>query len=132
MKYADLDFSHHPHVIVRVNPIDPTEQQFEAYLEELTKVAHTMKNGVLIFEISQAKFLPSEKRIKIGNWLKTHAETVKKNMYGLCYVNNAFIPMTILKGILLVNKPPVPYTVVSSASEALAWAKEKMAGDTRS
>lgn len=132
MKYADLDFSHHPHVIVRVNSIDPNDQQFEDYLEELTKVAHTMKKGVLIFEISQAKFLSSEKRIKIGNWLKTHAETVKKNMYGLCYVNNAFIPMTILKGILLVNKPPVPYTVVSSASEALAWAKEKMAGDPRS
>jgi hypothetical protein len=129
MKYADLDFSHNPIVIVRVNPIDPTEQQFEEYLEELTKVAYEMKNGVLIFQISNGKFLPSEKRIKIGNWLKTHTEIIKKNMHGLCYVNNSFIPMTILKGILLVNKPPVPYAVLSSENEALAWAKEKMAGD---
>ncbi|NBP71352.1 MAG: hypothetical protein EBR30_20815 [Cytophagia bacterium] len=132
MKYADLDFSHQPHVIVRVNPIDPTEQQFENYLEELNKVAHEMKNGVLIFEISKAKFLSSEKRIKIGNWLKTHDAIVKKNICGFCYVNTAFIPMTILKGILMVNKPPVPYTVLSSEKEAMAWAKEKMAGDNRS
>lgn len=126
MKYADLDFSQNPIVIVRINPIDPTEQQFEEYLEELTKVAKEMKNGVLIFQISNGKFLPSEKRIKIGNWIKTHTEIMKKNMYGICYVNTSFIPMTILKGILLVNKPPISYAVLGSESEGIAWAKEKI------
>ncbi|WP_160118683.1 hypothetical protein [Chryseotalea sanaruensis] len=52
---------------------------------------------------------------------------MKKNMHGFCYINNSFIPMTILKGILLANKPPVPYTVVGSESEGIAWAKEKIA-----
>ncbi len=128
MKYADLDFTHNPIVIVRVNPIDPSEQQFEEYLQDLTKVAHEMKNGVLIFQISNAKFLPSEKRIKIGNWIKTHTEIMKKNMHGVCYINTSFIPMTILKGILLANKPPVPYAVLGSESEGIAWAKEMIAG----
>lgn len=128
MKYADLDFTYEPIVIARINPIEPSEQQFEAYLQDLTKVAKEMKNGVLVFQISNAKFLPSEKRIKIGNWIKTHTEIMKKNMCGVCYINTSFLPMTILKGILLVNKPPVPYTVMGSESEGIAWAKERMAG----
>jgi hypothetical protein len=128
MKYADLDFSHNPIVIVRVNPIDPSEQQFEEYLQELTKVVKEMKNGVLIFQVSNGKFLSSEKRIKIGNWIKTHTDVMKKNMYGVCYVNTSFIAMTILKGIFLVNKPPIPSVVLPSESEGIAWAKEKIAG----
>lgn len=127
MKYADLDFSHNPIVIVRVNPIDPSEQQFEAYLQDLTKLAHEMKHGVLIFQISKAKLLSAEKRIKIGNWIKTNADVMKKNMYGVCYVNTSFLAMTILKGIFLINKPPIPYAVLGTESEGLAWAKERIA-----
>ncbi|GCC52788.1 hypothetical protein SanaruYs_30270 [Chryseotalea sanaruensis] len=43
MKYADLDFSQNQIVIVRVNPIDPTEQQFEDYIKDLTKAVKEMK-----------------------------------------------------------------------------------------
>jgi hypothetical protein len=128
MKYAELDFSHHPIVIVRVNSIEPSDQQFEEYLQELTKVVKEIKNGVLIFQLSNGKFLASEKRIKIGNWIKEHAEIMKQNMYGVCYVNTSFIAMTILKGIFLVNKPPIPSVVLASESEGIAWAKERIAG----
>lgn len=125
MKYATLDFSNNPFVIVRVSSIDPTDQQFEEYIKELTKALTEMENGFLIYQLSEAKFLPATKRIKLSNWIKNHTELMKKNMVGICFVNTGFIAMTVLKGIMLTNKPPIPYAVLSSENEAFAWA-EKM------
>jgi hypothetical protein len=126
MKYADIDYSKDPIVIVRINPMEPTDQQFDEYLSSLDAVLGRMKRGALIIQISQGKFLPSEKRIKLGNWSKINTQSIKEKMVGLCYINSAFLPATILKGILLVNTPPVPYTVVKTEEEAFAWAGEKL------
>lgn len=126
MNYVDIDYTNDPIVILTVKPIEPTDQQFDEYLASLDVVLGKMNYGVLIIQISQGKFLSSEKRIKLGNWSKRNATIMKQCMAGLCYINSAFLPATILKGILLVNTPPIPYTVVKTENEALTWAKERL------
>lgn len=126
MKYHSIDRSRLPIAIVQINPIDPSDEEFDLYFQELSQLISEMKKGVLIHILSDAKFLPSDKRIKIGNVLKDPTGEMKKNLAGMAYVNSAFIPATILKGIFLVNPPPVPYSIVSSLEEALKWARQQM------
>lgn len=126
MKYAEIDYSRDPIVMATISPIEPTDAQFDEYLASLDALLGKMKYGVLIIQISQGKFLTSEKRIQLGNWGKRNTALIKQRMAGLCYINSAFLPATILKGILLVNTPPVPYTVVKTEAEAFAWASEKI------
>ncbi len=125
MKYHTIDNSRFPIVIIRINPISPTDQQFDEYFNEVTQLITQMKKGVIIHILSEAKFLSADKRIKIGNLYKDHGKMLQQNLAGMGYVNSAIIPMTILKGIFLVNKPPVPYTVVSTLDEALKWAEQQ-------
>ncbi|NBW34411.1 MAG: hypothetical protein EBR30_05210 [Cytophagia bacterium] len=130
MKYHSIDRSKFPIVIVKINPIDPNDEQFDEYIKEVTQVMLEMEGGILIHILTESKFLPTEKRVKIGNLFKDNADLFKNSLAGLGYVNSAFIPLTILKGIFLVNKPPVPYTVVSTLEDALKWADQRLKEQT--
>lgn len=123
MKYADIE-KREGLILVRINAIDPTEAQFDEYIASTLEAVKEIKNGVLLHNISKGKFLTSEQRIKIGSLYREYGDVFRANLAGMAFVNNAFIPMTILKGVFLVNKPPVAYCVVSSEDEALAWANE--------
>lgn len=126
VNYAEVDTTLSPIIILRIAPIEPTDEQFEGYFTALNEVMESTRKGVLILQISKAKFLSAERRIRIGTWLKENDKRLRESFVGFCYVNSAFIPMTILKGILLVNPPPVPHAVVGTEVEAINWAHEKL------
>ena len=39
----------------------------------------------------------------------------------MVFVNNSVVMSMILKGVLLISKPPVDYIVVRTIDEALTW-----------
>jgi hypothetical protein len=124
-RYSHFDCTQFPIVVVRIQPITPTEAEFDEYVEIGTDVMRKLAGGVIIHNVTEGKFLTSRQRIAIGNLYKDEREMISK-LKGMGYVNSAFIPMTMLKGIFLINKPPVDYTVVSTEAEAIVWAKSKL------
>jgi hypothetical protein len=123
--YAEYDSSLHPVVIARIKPIEPTPQEFDQYIQAAKEVIRNLAGGVMVFNVSDGKFLSSEQRIKLGKLFKDEREALLR-LKGMAYVNAAIIPMTMLKAIFLVNKPPVDYTVVSTEADAISWAKKKL------
>jgi hypothetical protein len=99
MVYHTIDDSNHPIFIIRINPVDPSDEEFDAYIKTTFELVKTVPRGALIFNITKAKFLSSNKRIKIANMFKVHRSLFVNNVAGIVYVNSSFIPMTILKGI---------------------------------
>lgn len=123
MKYCSIDKTLPNIVIIRINPIEPTPAVFDEYILEMKKLIKDSQQAVLVHNVSQGKFLTSEQRIKIGNLYKEQHTEFKSKIIGHAFVNSSFIQMTILKGIFLVNRPPVDYVVVSSEQEAVEWAR---------
>ena len=125
-KFADVDKSKFPFIIVTLKPIEPTKAEFLEHLAELTEIITNNKDFVLVLDISKSKFLPSELRIEAGNWTKRESETFIKNVKGFAFVNNSVVMAMIVKGVLLIAKPPIDYIVVKTMEEAIEWGSKKI------
>ena len=100
---------------------DPTEQQFEAYLKELKALlVNRTEPMVLILDGSEAKYLSSKLRIRQGNWIKEHIGLIQHTCLKWNYVINSPLVKFIMKGIFLVQKPPVEYAVYTDVHAAVA------------
>ncbi len=130
MKYATVDGSQKPILHIVINGIDPTPEQLDEHFAEwkamLEELADFPYPCVIIVDATQSKFLSSEVRIKIGKFLNDNDVLMKKHIKLIVQVISNPLINIILKGILLVQKPSVPQTVVNSMSKALALASENL------
>ncbi len=130
-KYAEIDTRHYPIVIATLQAFEPTVTEFQEHLDELSYIIKTHQHFVMILDISQSKFLPSEMRIMAGNWLKQEAGMMRKNMRGMVMLNNSMVMGMILKGVLLISRPSVDYLVANSKEEAITWATRLLSTQTK-
>ena len=126
MKYFEIDKTHFPVILIRINPIEMSLKDQQEYLEKVYELVEQFPGLVLITDISKGKPLSSEVRIYQGNWNKKHEAFLKQRLNGLVFVNESIIMTIVLKGIFLVQKPPVTHTVVTNLEDALQWALEKV------
>jgi hypothetical protein len=127
MELATFDISRLPTFIMTLNPVEPTAALMDKNFIEVDKILNQIKDkkGFQIVNLLNAKYLNSDLRIKQGNWLKEKDSLIKEKLEGVVIVNNSMIMTIVVKGILLIKKPPVPMYFVKTVEEALALADEK-------
>jgi hypothetical protein len=110
----------------KINSIDPTPSEFDEYLKIHTSEIFTSTRVALLYDISEGKFLTSEQRIRLGKMISQNADSMKKSIACVAYVNTSVMAGIILKGILLVSPMPVPSKVFTTTEGALAWCNEML------
>jgi len=124
MKYAEIDTSNFPIIIVTFANFEPKASDFEAYLSDLENLYLHYKDFVLIFNASAARYLPSNLRVRQGYWLKENAEKIKRNCLGTAYFIPNILTNALLNCIFAISKPMVPYTVTTTFDKAMVWSKD--------
>lgn len=124
--YASFDLSNPKCIRVVYSAKEPTKQELEEFLAFSTKILLEYKNFVIVSDVSKMKYLASEHRIKLGNWLKKHDTLIKERCLGTVYVVSSSIGRIILNGVFLVNKPLIPRVIVPSMAEAEDWARKRL------
>ncbi len=124
--YTQLDESSFPIVTVRFTGESATDENFQAYLDEVKSVYDRKAALVLIFDARKA-VLPGLKQQKIqAQWLKDHDQMMRTYCKGTAYVINHRMIRTVLRAIFSFQAQPVPYIVVGTVEEAADWAKEQL------
>lgn len=126
MKYVEIDKSNEPVVVYEFSSKDPTPQEFDAYIKDLTEDVHNLNGVVMVNDLSNAKYLSSENRIKAGKVIKDNEAVVKKNIVAIVYVMPSVVLNMLLKGIFAIKKPPVEVKIVKTRAEAMQWASSKV------
>lgn len=124
MKYFSEDISQWPLHITKLNPIEPSEKEFDEYLSYLGSLLEKRERYADILLMSEGKYLPSNLRIKMGNWVKVNKENLLKYQACMAFVNESIIMNVVLKSIFIVSPPLSPYIVTSKFDEALNFAKK--------
>src|SRR6056297_806352 len=120
-KYATIDSTQFPLILVRFTGEKATDENFPLYLQEV-EAAYDRKNKIgILFDATEAT-LPGLKYQKMqAQWLKDH----KSLMQNYCAVTTYVIPhlMTrdVLKGIFALQNQPVPCTVCGNMGEGEEW-----------
>lgn len=112
-----------PLVTIKLNNDIETEDQLEAFLEELSDFYASNKQIVVIYYLGALKSMPSKVRIQLGHWIKENNELVKSSVLGTCYVIPNIISRLMINSIFLVQKPSWNHKVTPNEEEAIKWAK---------
>ena len=128
MEIANFDFSNLPIVVITVTPVEPTEATYDEFLRKMSKtVNEAVEKIAIITDLTQGKYLKSELRIKMGNWLKDNEVLLKEKVEVMCLVNKSAIVNIVIKGVFLIKKPAVPTQIFSTLEQAIQWSDEKLA-----
>ncbi len=127
MKFVEFDLKDYPIVVNRFSAKEPTNDEFDAWIKEMITYITEKKGIVLVQELTNAKYLSSENRIKVGNIFKKYEKEIKENVIGIAYIVPSVIVNMLLKGIFAIKKPATDYKVVKTEEEAKKWANEKLA-----
>lgn len=121
-KYAHIDQTDSPVIIIRFNSFEPTLPEFNEYLDDLKNLLSEKKITVQIYDASNSKYLSSQLRIRQGNWIKENNALIKQSTLGTAYIIPSAMARMMLNGIFLIQQPTVKYTVVATMEEAKEWA----------
>ena len=81
----------------------------------------------MLMDVAQAK--PPEARVLnvFGDFAKVHVADDRRVNAGFAYVATSMLVKVVLKGFFALQPPSVPYTVVGSRDEAVAWCRQRLA-----
>lgn len=124
--YCTFQKVHEGIFVAQFSNMEPTENQFEEYLDGLLKLYHENHDFILVVDGSDVKYLESKFRTRMGKWMSENENLIIEKCRGNIYVVPNPLVKYFLQGIFLVKKPPVPFRIVSNYPEALEKAKSML------
>ncbi len=117
-----FDRSRWPIIVVELEG-KPSDADLDEYLGELTALLHQDERGVVIVDMTRARPSSPEQRKRIGEWMRTHRAELAARGVGAAFVIASAMFRFVLSSIFLIQRPPMPYTVVATLDEAIGWAR---------
>ncbi|MEM6643584.1 MAG: STAS/SEC14 domain-containing protein [Bacteroidota bacterium] len=122
--YATFDRTHFPFIKITITGTSATEENFKAYLSDLSKNYAEKERIKILFDASKATF-PGFKFQKMqSDWIKENEHLMKNYCAGTAYVIPNAIIRTALNLIFKLQPQPVPYKVVSNQDDANIWLQQ--------
>lgn len=117
--------------IVYVTPTTiATDDQYRAYLREMTRVMHDEFHGFrrsVIFDGRTAVASTAAQRKLQAQWLGQSAELLKRTTAGIGFVFDHPVIRGAMKAVFWLQPSPVPFRVFSTLGDAQDWAERQFA-----
>jgi hypothetical protein len=125
-KFIEIDDSRFPIVIATFQNFVPTNEEFLQMQADLQTFDASHTNFTQIIDLSKMPFLPSEFRIAQAKWAAANDALFIQQKMKIVFSTPSFIAQMMLKGVFLLYKPGVPFTVVSSIEEGVRWSEAQV------
>ncbi len=125
MSSIEFDDSRFPIVRVKFEGV-ATNEEFERYLESMTKLLLRRQINVTVLDASRAGMSPPIQRKRQAEWMKEHDAELRRYSKGTAFVITSTLIRGALTAILWLQPMAVPHVVVATVEEAEAWARGKL------
>ncbi|MDN5200769.1 hypothetical protein QQ008_05340 [Fulvivirgaceae bacterium BMA10] len=121
-KYAVIDTTNLPLVLVTYKNMDPTLEEYKAYASELFEVVRNNTGLLILHEASKTKkYLRGDVRAEITRQMKTTEEISKQNVRAQAIIVSSTIAKIVTRTIFAIRKPAVLTKVFDKPEQGLAW-----------
>ena len=128
----ELDFSSLPIVYLRV-PTQLDEAAIQHFFESAKPQLESAKEPfALIIELADLRRLKPRHGRSIARWLKEHQALLLKSCVAQAFVVNTALQRQIVKGLFLVQPPPLPCATFCQIDEAQAWLRDHLPANSTS
>jgi len=127
MRIAKIDTSVPQRVLVTFHPVDGTVEEFQEYMEALINIIKNLKErSVVIFDGSNGKFIDSDCRMVIVQYLKENKTVYQEKVISSIAVTASSISTVVLKLLMPMMDKEIRSEVFSSLNDAIKWADRKI------
>ena len=123
-QYATVDESSFPLVSVTFTGNKSTDENFQAYLNQVKASYRKEEKLALIFDASTASVPGFSHQKMQADWLKENETLMKSYCAGTAYIIPNLVIRGILKMIFSIQKQPVPYRIFEKKEDGVAWLRE--------
>ncbi len=109
-----------------IHGVEPTDQEVNEWIGIVEKILAERQRVASIYQMANMKFLKSDHRIMIGNWLKKESVNIRTKTIAVGYCTDSVLGKMVLSGIFLVQKPEFPYMTSTNKEDVLKWIDEQM------
>ncbi|MBN2347585.1 MAG: hypothetical protein JXJ22_02035 [Bacteroidales bacterium] len=110
--------------IIRFKSVEPSQLQFEEFLNQLYSLYSQNSQLILIFDGSKARYIHTRLRHIYAKWIERYEDMIKSTCLLHIYVSNNLVTNYIFRELFLAKAPPVLYNTVRNMDEALRKAFE--------
>ena len=120
-----FDRSRWPIIVVELEGA-PSDADVDEYLRGLTALLQEDAHGVVIVDMTRARPSSPGQRKRIGEWMRTYREKLAKQGLGAAFVISSAVFRFVLSSLFLIQRLPMPYTVVATLPDAIGWAQKQL------
>lgn len=124
--FAHIDQTEFPLVIITFSGERPSEENFQAYLDHITKIYHREEPFIVVVDASQAVLPALKYQRQQAQWMADHLELIESYCRGTAYIIPNDIMRTLLKAIFAIQQQSVPYEIFATLEGGMAWAKSRL------
>ncbi len=130
MRFAEIDSTHFPVVIVSINPVNATLAEASVHMAEALQFVRSQTNKfVAVYDLTHIRMVSKEINLQFGKWMEIHQDEFRKHLTGIAYVSPSMITSVILKTIFMIAPPPAPHhAVLGNLPQAINWAHTVLEG----
>ena len=103
-----------------------SEPEFDQYLASMTQIISRAEKTLTILDARRAIRSPPSQRKKQADWIKMHADQLRRYSLGTAFVLTSPLVRGVLTAILWLQPLPSDYVVVGTMAEAEDWAAAKL------
>jgi hypothetical protein len=122
----EIDGSQDSLVVVRFHR-GPTDEQFRQYLADYTLVLEEQPRFGAVFVTTPEMPMTPPRQVRLqAQFMKQCRERIEQRVVGIAFSLPSPLMRGVLRGVLMIQPMPVPYTVVGTEAEGVAWVKARL------
>lgn len=104
-----------------------TEEEFNAYLAEYTRIVETEPRFGAVFVTAPSVPMPPPRQVRQqAAFMKDYRAMIEQRLVGVAFALPSPLMRGVLRGILMIQPMPCPHTVLGTEAEGVAWLKARL------
>lgn len=119
--YLTFDQSTRPLIHAYIHPIEPTQDQWNAFMTEFDDLLNGDQPFAILFDLSHAKLVSMSMVHQFATFMKAHDEQFKQKIIASAVLSNNTLVRGILDILFTIRKPSKPNIVTKNSAKASSF-----------
>ncbi len=117
-EYVTFDQSTRPLVYAVINPIEPTQAIWDAFMQDFEALLRREEPFAILFDLTQAKLISMGMVQQLAGFMKANDALLKSRIIASAVLSNSTLVRGILDILFAIRKPSKPNIVTKHSEKA--------------
>ncbi len=124
--YFSLEATDFPKVYIKFKNKQPTDNEFEEYMNCISTVFLQQRPYVVLTDMSDTGYLKAKYRTQVSQMIDKNREHLSEVCKGIVYLTGSSIHKFLLQSIFSIQTQPYSHTVVNKEEQAHEWLDQQL------